>query len=293
MKRICSIIMCSALLTVSMAGCDEEETPVVIPEVVFDQTWLTLGIDEDETLTASLTPSEGVPELIWKSSNPSVATVSEGVIRGVSEGEAVISVSVAGREDLASCTVIVSWLGKIGFVSDRTWEIGSQVWSDAVVTSRGKNKLDFDGGTEGDPNYKVDVRENSGYGDWFSWAAVDKYKTIICPEGWRIPTMEDFVTLDIALGGDGNNHNVMDGSGYYPNCYIDDWGGQYGGYCWWYQGNLELTEVGTYGAYWSSTSVSDTQAYGLCFGSTYGYRLPVGKNNKYSGFMVRLVKDAE
>ena len=44
--------------------------------------------------------------------------------------------------------------------------------------------------------------------------------------------------------------------------------------------------VGTYGFYWSASSSSATNAYTVCFGTTYFYR--AYSRNRYSGNSVRL-----
>ena len=106
-------------------------------------------------------------------------------------------------------------------------------------------------------------------------------------DGWRVPTRDDFIALDIALGGDGTNH-MMDSD---PTCYITEWGGEYGGYVWYYEGQMQFSEVGSYAAYWSQTESSETQGCTLNFGGSYGFRTPQGGGDKYNGFTVRCVKD--
>ena len=90
------------------------------------------------------------------------------------------------------------FLGTTSFVSDKTWIVGYLEWSDAVVACNCK-KNDFDGGDIG--NYKVDCRQNPGFGDLFSDAAIRKYKDQLCPDGWKIPTINDIETLIYALVG--------------------------------------------------------------------------------------------
>ena len=91
-------------------------------------------------------------------------------------------------------------LGKISFATSRTWVISgagiTQTWSDVVVASGAENKTTFDGGGPEFDTYtyvtKVDWRNNPGYpGTLFSGEAMMKYKTYLCPDGWRVPTRED------------------------------------------------------------------------------------------------------
>lgn len=275
-----------ASLALTLAcSCQNDDAIPVPTDFRMDNTWLTLGVGDSQTLTVAIEPEGIDPQhIVWESDKLDVVTVEAGRVTALAEGSATIKASIGQVE--ATCTVHVSWLGKVAFRTEKTWTIGEQVWSDAVMAARCK-KEEFDGGTYGDPVYKVDCRQNEGYGDWFSWAAVDTYKTILCPEGWRVPTKEDFYNLDIALGGDGENH-MMDST---PEPYIDEWEGQYGGYCWWYQDALQLTEVGTYAAYWSQTPASEGQSYALNFGGHYGFRTPQAQCDKYNGFALRCVKD--
>jgi len=73
----------------------------------------------------------------------------------------------------------------------------------------GCKKDKYDGGDYSTSLFKADCRQTSGYGDLFSWEAINQYKSQLCPNGWRVPTMQDFVDLDIALGGTGKTRGAM------------------------------------------------------------------------------------
>ena len=60
------------------------------------------------TITASVTPSNTTDAVIWSSSNESVATVSAGVITGVSEGICTITATCGNQTATCSVTVIFS-----------------------------------------------------------------------------------------------------------------------------------------------------------------------------------------
>ena len=64
---------------------------------------------KDITLSAELKPGSLSGDIVWKSSDPSVATVSEkGVVTGMSPGTAIITASYSKKEGVsASCTVDV------------------------------------------------------------------------------------------------------------------------------------------------------------------------------------------
>ncbi|MCL2027813.1 MAG: fibrobacter succinogenes major paralogous domain-containing protein, partial [Bacteroidales bacterium] len=169
----------------------------------------------------------------------------------------------------------------------------SQEWSD-VVLSPGCNKPanpnaagagGFTGGTS--PNFNIACRSNrtdgtSGarpasqqaaggsnyYGDLFSWCAVNIHAGILCPSGWRVPSCQDFVHLDILMGSTGIQEweavdmpraeryfNTSGTAGQF-------WGGPLGGNC---SANGTLGSQGSFGYYWTSTSHSATIAFILYF----------------------------
>ncbi|MBR2028972.1 MAG: Ig-like domain-containing protein [Oscillospiraceae bacterium] len=65
---------------------------------------LTLKVGETATLTAEATDGHSIT---WSSSNEKIATVSDGVVKAVSEGTAKITASALDGEISASCTVTV------------------------------------------------------------------------------------------------------------------------------------------------------------------------------------------
>ncbi len=120
------------------------------------------------------------------------------------------------QEDESGCNRdIPGWgesLGKVRFVSNRVWTIGVHTWSDAVTAENCKKEA-FDGGERGrkEPGYNADCRRNitDSYGDLFSWCAIKRYRNQLCPVGWRVPTIEDFMALSRWL--EGTNYGWMHG----------------------------------------------------------------------------------
>jgi len=173
-----------------------------------------------------------------------------------------------------------SWnsdLGKVSFATDKTWTVGSQTWSDAVQTTNCSNKATYDGET-------ADCHSNPDYkGDLFSWYAVDSFKNQLCPEGWRVPTKQDFFDLDIALGGTGerNADTVL------LNKYLNTWGGAYGGVCY-FDGSLNFQ--GSSASYWSQSEIYSSYGYSLNFNSD-GIVHPQYNHYMSYGFTLRCVQD--
>lgn len=84
---------------------------VPVSSITLDKTAITLRRNEQAQLTASISPANAhFQEVEWTSSNPDIAIVDEeGNVRGISAGEAVITVSnKRGQLVTATCRVTVS-----------------------------------------------------------------------------------------------------------------------------------------------------------------------------------------
>lgn len=77
--------------------------------ISLDKTSLTLHGNESQQLTATVLPAEASQELMWTSSDESVATVSQsGLVSAVADGHAVITATTTDGTNLsASCDVTV------------------------------------------------------------------------------------------------------------------------------------------------------------------------------------------
>ncbi len=183
--------------------------------------------------------------------------------------------------------------GVVSFVSETTRTITgtidgksvTQVWS-APVTATSCNKNAFNGGSSS--NYNVDCRKNTtpSYGDLFSWCAVVKYASTLCPEPWRVPTKEDFINLDKIMGGTGANREGV--SSELPTYFAtgsNQWGGAFSGYA-----NASLLYgQGSDAHYWSQPEFDADYAYNLRLDLS-GIIYPQNYTNKYLGFPLRCVK---
>mgnify|MGYP002595851394 CR=1 FL=1 len=74
--------------------------------VTLSETALSLRPTEKATLAATVAPENTTDTLVWTSSNDAVATVKDGVVTGVTEGKAKITVKAGKRS--ADCTVTVT-----------------------------------------------------------------------------------------------------------------------------------------------------------------------------------------
>ncbi len=172
-------------------------------------------------------------------------------------------------------------LGKIRFITDSTWTVGSQTWSDVVQTTACSKKTDFDGGTT--ENYFVDCRSNPDYkGDLFSWEMVNYYGAVLCPSPWRVPSKQDFVDLDIALGGTGKSAVSSALLAKYKSL----WGGALGGWC---NSDGKLLYQDSDVLYWSKSTYSPDYSYALYFSGLNGIN-PERYWRKGNGVLLRCVR---
>ena len=88
------------------------EPPVAaipVSDVKVSKTEITLGIGGTERLTATVLPaSASNKKITWKTNNAAVATVNDGLVTGISEGTAIITVTTEDKGFAASCIVTVS-----------------------------------------------------------------------------------------------------------------------------------------------------------------------------------------
>ena len=91
-------------------GCFSSFQNLTLAEQIsLDKTSLTLHGNESQQLTATVLPADATQELMWTSSDESVATVSQsGLVSAVAPGQAVITATTTDGTDLsASCNVTV------------------------------------------------------------------------------------------------------------------------------------------------------------------------------------------
>jgi hypothetical protein len=172
-------------------------------------------------------------------------------------------------------------LGRVYFVTDETWTVGTQIWSDEVKADGCiKSNSNYDGGNINGTVFKADCFTDLAFigGDFFSWCMVMRFRENLCPYPWRVPTKDEFIALDIALDGSGENRNTA--SSFY-NTYRNFWG------------MLIYTTTGQ-ATYWSQTAVnlSTNQSHTLYFGGgTFTPLHPQGTLNRNSANRLRCIKD--
>ncbi|MEN8229229.1 MAG: fibrobacter succinogenes major paralogous domain-containing protein [Bacteroidota bacterium] len=121
--------------------------------------------------------------------------------------------------------------------------------------------------------YDNDPSNQTSYGGLYNWHTVNTGK--LCPEGWRVPTDDDWTELIYALGD--------------INQFPATFGGYRYGYYW---GAGIFYEAGDNGYWWTSTKCTDTHIWSRTISKKYHkiYRSYFEKNN---GFSVRCIKCKE
>ena len=94
---------------------EPEKQEITLQSISLNQTSLEMWVGGSETLEVTCTPPNTTVDktVTWKSSNEKVATVKDGKIEAIGEGEAVITAEVAGKK--ASCTVRVEQYYRLRF----------------------------------------------------------------------------------------------------------------------------------------------------------------------------------
>ncbi|MCL2414782.1 MAG: fibrobacter succinogenes major paralogous domain-containing protein [Bacteroidales bacterium] len=179
-------------------------------------------------------------------------------------------------------------LGNASFATNRTWTISgndiTQIWSDAVQTDRCSNRDEEYILTERSV-FNIDCRSNPEFpGDLFCWQAVYQLASELCPYPWRVPTKQDFMDLDIALGGTGRPRG--DTPEFVVDNYINRWGGAFGGIS---ISDGSLKDQGSWGFYWSQSERTEDRGYLLIFTSR-GSVFPQNWSNKSNRLSLRCIR---
>ena len=86
----------------------EGETPASAGSIELNKNTTTIAVNATETLTAETVPADAV--VTWESDDETIATVEDGVVTAIAEGEAIItaSIEVEGIEYSDVCVVTVT-----------------------------------------------------------------------------------------------------------------------------------------------------------------------------------------
>lgn len=104
---------------------------IQVQSVSLNKNSMSLKVGDSEKITSMISPSNATNQIVtWKSNNPLVATVKNGLVTAIAEGETVITVTTEDGNHTAICKVIVgksinweSWEPKYDIASNKVWTI--------------------------------------------------------------------------------------------------------------------------------------------------------------------------
>ena len=189
-------------------------------------------------------------------------------------------------------TPTVDYAGK----TYNTVQIGTQCWL--------KENLDVGTMISGSQNasnndtiekycYNNDPNNCNTYGGLYQWNEAMQYSTVegargICPEGWHIPTYDEFQTLSATVSGDGNSLKAIgQGTGAGAGINTSGFSALLSGFR---SINGTFYDIGLNTNFWSSTELNTYNAYYMYLYSNYSY-IYYRFYYKELGFSVRCVKD--
>ncbi|MDR0729280.1 MAG: fibrobacter succinogenes major paralogous domain-containing protein [Prevotellaceae bacterium] len=169
-------------------------------------------------------------------------------------------------------------LGTQSFKTNTEHTLNGIVMSASVLMSY-CNKSTYNG-TDVNGQYQADCRDNNDpTGQVFSWCMVQQYASVLCPNGWRVPTKEDFCKM-----ANGSTSNC--GSGSLGNTSWWEFG-QYADV----DGTLTPTPRDEFGEYWSISDYDLWTAYAADVREDEAALHPAVTADKRLGFALRCVKD--
>ncbi len=108
MSRLFAVIAAFGAIALTITGC-EGKKDVAVESVKLSQPALSMKVGEESALTVTILPENATDTKVsWISGNPSVATVADGLVKGLSEGSATITVTSEDGGKSASCLVTVT-----------------------------------------------------------------------------------------------------------------------------------------------------------------------------------------
>ena len=179
------------LLAVPSCGDDDEDEPttIAVSGLTLDKETVTLEVGMTLTLTATVTPDNATDKTVtWTSSDASVATVTDGKVTAVKEGEATISAKADDKT--AECKVTVDASKPINKYVAKAFSVSEtkQVYfSSGNLQYHCKNKkwrfapLQYDIIGEDNANISDDY---DGYIDLFGWGTGDNPTLAIVNDGY-------------------------------------------------------------------------------------------------------------
>lgn len=106
MKNLRIIILASLAVLFAFTSCVKTEEEKKVEKVTLNETSLNLIIGDKIEFTVEISPEDALYDgLVWTSSNEEVATVTEGLVKAIAEGNVEITVTAGGVSAVCEVTV--------------------------------------------------------------------------------------------------------------------------------------------------------------------------------------------
>lgn len=139
------------------ASCNVMVKEIAVSNVTLDQTNLSLEPGQTARLAASVLPVNATNKnLIWSSSNAGVVTISNGTVRAVGEGNAVIT-AMASNGVNARCSVKVSYKNKVSNQTELNQALSSRMVTDIVYTSNAPGTINIPSGNYSEKTLEINA----------------------------------------------------------------------------------------------------------------------------------------
>ncbi len=214
------------------------------------------------TVTTNYSTWDATSDQIWLNVEKSEKTFTLTADANMYVGVLAAKVTVTAGE---VASVVINITQESNPKGAPTYAIGTETWiiesSDGTIKQKWSDYIEYDeknkaaNGTLS--TYNSDYREAApGYrGYLYCWHYMMDHKDELCPAPWRIPTKEDLINLDKALGGTGENilYNLD-----HLATYKNKWKVSFGGHV---KADGTLQYQGNYHYIWTSTSFNDEKAF--------------------------------
>lgn len=110
MKKAFCFGLLAAAVALSFLSCKNNNSDLKkVTKVSLSETIKIIEVGEEFTLKETVEPVDAVDRgVVWSSDKPNVATVKDGKVKGIAEGEATITVTTNDGNKTADCKVVVT-----------------------------------------------------------------------------------------------------------------------------------------------------------------------------------------
>ena len=314
----------------ALVACDKsaKEAESAVTSVSVNPNSIEMIIGETSQLMVTVKPDDATDKTVtWSTSNASIATVENGKVTAVKEGEVTITANAGGKSatckvkvltkaslilpgifSVSSTTNVKFSKGNLQLTAANTWKFADNQW-DYFGDSQSDNHRDLFGWGAANPNNTSTTPSEYTWSEWGENADL----VSALGSGWRTLTLAEWTYLFITRtvnGGTGSGKSYTLGQSVNDKLgvvlYPDDYTGSvYAGSDWstfeaagcvflptaGFRNGTSVGSVDFYGNYWSSTPYDTNRAYYLYFSSSNVY--PAYSSSRYYGSSVRLVQEQQ